>query len=206
MRVNQQPNRRRRRSRLAATALGAALLAGCKAPPPPPPPAPPPVVWQPPMNRTARIAELSGRAANFHDLVDQLPAPTSDDHRRITAMALDELVKILRLAEGPHEPPGFDNTVGVVSSAEEAVGASALSLRRSQVAETEGIRAAFDALQQIHDTKLRDDDQLAGMLNGVQASLDSLQASTGAFHDSAADDALRVIDGIVMRVDADFRE
>jgi hypothetical protein len=119
-------------------------------------------------------------------------------------MALGELSKILRLAEGPGEPLGFDNTVGVIRSSEQTVGAQELSTNRSRAAESEGIRAAYQALEQIRDTRFRDDQELVRMLNEARASLDSLYASAGPFHDDAADQALRMIDGLVRRINSDF--
>src|ERR1700722_17247253 len=116
---------------------------GCQPPKPPPPPPPVPV-WQVPDERAAQVSELSERIESLNQSIAQLPGTSQGDHQRTAAEILDNLSKILRLAQGTSVTPEFMNRIQLVNDAQAVLAHTNMEPTRAEASENEAVRAALD--------------------------------------------------------------
>jgi hypothetical protein len=179
------------------------MATGCRKPPPPPPPPPPPV-WQVPAERTDQVRELSERVEEYKTTVAQLDGKSTEQHQRDVAGILDNLSKILRLAQGSVEAPQFRNRVNVIEDGQAVLAQPDMQRSRAEASENEAVRASLDILEPIVTRVAGDDKELPSLLNTARVKLDAMYSATGPMHDLAADDGLQAVSRILEQLSKDL--
>jgi hypothetical protein len=183
--------------------VGVLVGDGCQKPPPPPPPPPPPA-WEVPADRPAQVSELSQRIERLNQAISELPGTSQDEHQQSAAEILDNLSKILRLAQGSDVTPKFMNRINVVDEAHAVQVQPDMSAARAEASENEAVRAALDILQPIAVRDEPKDDRLAGLFNSALTKLDAMYATTGPMHDLAAKEGFQALSRVLSRLSDDL--
>jgi hypothetical protein len=175
--------------------LAAVLVFGCHKPPPPKPP-PPPVVWTIPDDRTDQVRDLSERVAQYNSAVADLLGQTTQQHQESAAAILDQLAKILRLAQGSNVTPEFASRISVVEGAS----------RRTalQPSENEAMRASVDILDSIIARDAAGDQQLAPLMADARAKLEPMYTEEGPMHNLVAADTYEAVGKVLSRLGDDL--
>jgi hypothetical protein len=182
-----------------------ATLMGCETHKPAPPVRMAPA-FSVPDNRSAATAALTERTAAFNDAVGDMPGATGGDHREALTAALDELSKILRLANGPVESPEFANRILVIDSAAKTTANPTIPRTRMEALENEALTAASKALAELTSRYLYDDDQLPPMLDALNTACGTALSTNGPGHDLDATEAFRDVATVVQRINDDMVE
>lgn len=189
------------------TMIGAILALvvgdGCQPPKPPPPPPPPPV-WQVPGDRSAQVSELTERIGILNQTIAQLPGKSQQEHQQIAAEVMDDLWKILRLAQGTTVTPEFMNRIQLVNDAQAVLSHMNMEPTRAEASENEAVRAALDILEPIAARDEPADTVLAGLFNQARVKLDGMYAVTGPMHDLAAKDGFEALSRLLSRMNDDL--
>jgi hypothetical protein len=175
--------------------VAAVLVAGCQKPPPPKPP-PPPIVWTVPDDRPDQVRDLSERVELYKSAVAELPGQTTREHQQSATAILDQLAKILRLAQGSNVTPEFANRISVVEKAR--------NLTSLHPSENEAVRASIDILESIAARDAAADQDLAPLIAGARAKLEAMYTEDGPVHDVLANEAYDAIGRILTRLNDDL--
>jgi hypothetical protein len=189
------------------TMIGAGLAMligdGCRQPPPPPPPPPPPV-WEVPADRPAQVSELTARIAALNQAIEKLPGKSQEEHQQIAVEVLDNLSKILRLAQGSAVNPQFMNRIHLVNDSKAVLARTDMEPTRAEASENEAMRAALDILEPVAARDEPKDVELGEWFNGVRAKLDAMYSATGPMHDLAAKDGFAALSKLLGRMNEDL--
>jgi hypothetical protein len=188
-----------------AAALIGTLLLGCQPPPKPAPPAPVPS-FSVPDSRAKATTALVTQTDQFDTDVERLPGVSAEEHRQILLALLDNLPKILRLANGPTESPDLQNRLSVIEGAKKTINDSGVDRRRMEAVENQALQAAAPALANIVSQYLYDDDQMPALLQTLNDKIDIAAGSVGPMHDLDATNAFTAMQAVVDRLTADMAE
>jgi hypothetical protein len=136
-------------------------------------------------------------ADQFTDQVADLPGSDGSEHRKLVVGALDSLIRILQLANGPDESPAFANRLGVVTHARATVANDTIPRGRMEAAENEALVASTDALDEISKRFLFDDAKLPALDQAARSAVSIALKSKGPMHDIDASDTLSAIQAVV---------
>ncbi len=186
----------------AAIALAMTVGAGCRSATKPSPPAPAPVAWKAPVTRADSTAELAPLADEFDQQVGQLPGDNGTDHRRLTLSMLDNLIRILELANGPDQSPAFANRIGVIKSSRDSLNDQTIPRPRMEASENQILVAAVDALDEVSTRFLFDDDKLPDLVKTAREKVSAALKSQGPIHDIDASAGFGAVRALV-RAEAD---
>ena len=132
----------------------------------------------------ARADELSERSRKFDETVQQLPGRTPEEHRRAMREVFTELSQILPLLYGPNPSGVFRQQLRVVESARTQLASGPQGLAIEPTVDT-GLRAARDALAGLASQGYFDQAQVGKTIEQINASLEALDTSRGAMHQTA---------------------
>jgi hypothetical protein len=140
----------------------------------------------------------------FSQYIDEMPGTGGAEHRRLLVASLDELSKILRLANGSVESPEFINRIGVIDAAEKTASLPSIPRARMEAVENQALHSAYQALSEITTRYLFDDDQLPPLLDAVNDKVSTATGVIGPMHDLDATDAFGAIQAAVQRITDDM--
>ncbi|MEZ0263413.1 MAG: hypothetical protein ACAI43_01705, partial [Phycisphaerae bacterium] len=172
------------RTRALFLATTAAVFAGCAKTqttlPPPPPPA---AATQPSLTEsvTARVSELTARAAEYATVTKSLPARNAEEDQAATAQAFGLLAQIVPLLAGPEMPGDLAQQLRIIDATrgQLAGGSSALAVEPTTDA---GLRAAYRALTVISQRSFGESEEIKKTLDTMRQRVDDLDTASGAIH------------------------
>ena len=188
---------------VAAALIGTSLL-GCeqKVVYKPAPPAAPSF----PTSPADAAAALVTQTQQFDNDVESLPGASAEEHRQILSAILNELPRLLQLANGSKESPEFQNRLSVIDAAARTVAEPGIDRRRMEAVENQALQSAAPALAQITALHFFDDDQLPPLQQMLSDKVDAAAHSVGPVHDLDATNAFVAMQAVVDRINGDMSD
>lgn len=179
----------------------ALLMSGCvkthsTMPPPPPAPNPPPRVATDPSVRVQTLAQLADAYARQSN---QLPGPSTRDHRRLMAEAFAQLEQILSILEGPNPGAEFRQQLQVISDAQTELSNGPEDLSPEPMINT-GLRAAADALTRIRQSSYYDQADLTPLFDALSQKINELDTVRGPLHQVVTAETVSLTSQIVSKM------
>jgi hypothetical protein len=152
-----------------------------------------------------RVQLASEHLATYMKTAQRLPASTEFIQRAMMQDIFQELTTILPLIAGPDADATVRQQLHIVQSTRQQL-ASLPSDQSSELIVESGLRAAYDAFEDMGTTLFADQTDLPDALNALSAKLDQLDAGPGPDHRQIVADASRMIGAIMGRMTAVLRQ
>jgi hypothetical protein len=160
-------------------------------------PNPPPTIET---RTTQRVKDVGAKVDQFNRYVQQLPGASEPIHRVMMEQAFGDLVGILPVLEGPDADAIFRQQIRLIDSTRDQLTALPTNLSSEPLIGT-GLRAAYNALQDMVTQQFSDQTDMPGQLDTLSDKLDALDTAHDSANRQLVADAARLIGGIMRQMD-----
>lgn len=161
-------------------------------------PNPPPTIET---STTQRVQDVASRLDDFDRHAQRLPGSAESDHRAVMETVFGDFIGILPLLEGPDEDAAFRQQLRLIDSTRDQLAALASDLPSEPLIAT-GLRAVYNALQDMFTQQFSDQTRMSNSLNTLEDNLDELDTAHDAANRQIVSDAVHLISGIMRQMDA----
>lgn len=155
---------------------------------------------QPMKSDVAKRIDLVKQEANtLAQQAGDLPGRTADQDRQMVQNVFATLETLLPNLAGPDQNGAFRQQVQIVRTTREQLGNASSTMPLEPVIDT-GLRAAYRALEGLHDQQFTDSPDMAQKLDQLGSHLNELDGAQGAMHSQVVAESVRMISDIVQNM------